>query len=51
LQSSMFPTLSLYGPVDDDEDDEEEDDDDEAAAAGRLLRRCWLRGMPRCTDL
>jgi hypothetical protein len=39
--------------VEDDEEDEEEDeeegDDDEEEEVGRLLRRCSLRGMPRCT--
>ena len=45
-EGQTFAQFSLYCPVDD--DDEEEDDEDEAA--GRVLRRCWLYGMPRCTD-
>jgi hypothetical protein len=41
-----FPSPSLYFPVEDDDDEEEEEDD----GAGRFWRRCWLCGMPRCTD-
>ena len=28
----------------------EEDDEEDEDGVGRLLRRCWLRGMPRCAD-
>jgi hypothetical protein len=31
-------------------EDAEEDEDDEEDVIGRLLRRCWLAGMLRCTD-
>jgi hypothetical protein len=41
---STLPPLSYS--VDDEEDDE---DDEEDGRMGRLLRRCWLCGMPRCT--
>jgi hypothetical protein len=51
----LISTLSLCYPVDDEAEDEDEDDDDddeedEVGAVERLLRRCWLRGMPRCAD-
>jgi hypothetical protein len=35
--------FAIYCAVDDDGDEDEE-------AVGRLLRRCWLTGMPRCAD-
>jgi hypothetical protein len=38
-----FSDYQLDYPVDEEEEDEED-------AAGRLLRRCWRYGMPRCTD-
>jgi hypothetical protein len=44
-KGAVLSILSLYcapGPVED--EDEDEDDD----GAGRLLRRCWRYGMPRC---
>ena len=45
--------ISLSYPVDDEEDDEDDEDEDkeeeEDGAVGRLLRRCWRYGMPRCT--
>jgi hypothetical protein len=40
-RSAFFPILTLYFyPVGDDDEDED--------AVGRLLRRCWRCGMPRC---
>ncbi len=29
---------------------EDDDEEEEEEAVGRFLRRCWLRGMPRCAD-
>jgi hypothetical protein len=29
---------------------DEEEDGEEVEVVGRLLRRCWLYGMPRCAD-
>jgi hypothetical protein len=48
FQSS--PSTTYPGPVDDEEEEWEDDEDEEEEVVGRLLRRCWLRGMPRCTD-
>jgi hypothetical protein len=46
----FIPIPSLYCPDDEEEDDEDEDEDeDEDDEVGRLLRRCWRYGMPRCT--
>jgi hypothetical protein len=42
-QWSSFAIPSVYCAVDDDEED------DEDGVLGRLLRRCWRYGMPRCT--
>jgi hypothetical protein len=51
-----FRIISFSYPVDDEEDEEDDEDEDkedeeeeEDGAVGRLLRRCWLRRMPRCT--
>jgi hypothetical protein len=40
--NGAVPILSFYSGKDDGEDEED-------GVVGRFLRRCWLRGMPRCT--
>jgi hypothetical protein len=44
--------MHLCYPVDeeDDEDEEEEEEEEEEDGVGRVLRCCWLCGMPRCAD-
>jgi hypothetical protein len=51
-RGSLSPGVEIFFlySVDDDDDDDEEEEDEEDDGVGRLLRRCWLYGMPRCAE-